>query len=74
MQTKRVSSRQPQTKKKRNLFKIRKGTKYKALYRALLAKFNDAKSKGQYVDLIGFGVKDVRFAQEEMKRLIRKNL
>ena len=34
---------------KKNLFKIRPGTKYQSLFRDLLRKFKDARSKGRHV-------------------------
>ena len=35
---------------KKKLFKIRPGTKYQSLFRDLLGKFKDARSKGRHVD------------------------
>ena len=52
--------------KKKDLFTIRSAPKNKRLYRALQAKFNDARSKGNHVDYNWLWSKGCK----EMKRLI----
>lgn len=49
--------------KKKNLFKIRSGAK--ALYRALLANFNDARTKGHHVDFIWLWSKGCKIYREQ---------
>ena len=53
---------------KKNLFKIRPGTKYQSLSRDLLGKFKDARSKGRHVDFNGLGVKDVKYTENRQDK------
>ena len=50
---------------KKKLFKIQPGTKYQSLFRDLLGKFKNARSKGHHVDFNWLGVKDVKYTENK---------
>ena len=53
---------------KKKLLKIRPGTKYQSLFRDLLGKFKDARSKGRHVDFNWLGVKDVKYTENRQDK------
>lgn len=65
MKKRGVSSRQHQTRKWKNLFKIRPGTKCNAFYWALLAKFKDVRSKCHHVDFNWLWSKERKIYREQ---------
>ena len=53
---------------KKKLFMIRPGTKYQSLFRDLLGKFKDARSKGRHVDFNWLGVMDVKYTENRQDK------